>query len=118
MKSFFNAPSQHCLQDFDFCIRILYFFLFVFYIFSGFDACAAANDDPIGTQLCKILTTLEGTTAKVIGAVALSAMGISFFMGKVNWGVMITTSTGVIIIFGAAKIVGFLSGSESAGCEQ
>ena len=55
------------------------------------------------------MNTLSGNTAKVIAAAALIAMGISFFMGKVNWGVMITTAAGVIIIFGASSIIGFLS---------
>jgi type IV secretory pathway VirB2 component (pilin) len=121
MKNFFNTLSQCYLQDQYFYLRIIYFFLFTFAIFNGFDAFAggatvANADDPIGDQLCKILTTLNGNTAKVIGGAALMATGLSFFMGKVNWGVIITTTSGVIIVFGSGQIVGFLSGTGDGSC--
>jgi type IV secretory pathway VirB2 component (pilin) len=127
MKSIFYTPLQspshfattlqyHFLQDPYLYLRIFYFFLFVFYILSGFDA-FAADDDPIGNQLCKVFTVLEGNTAKVIGGTAMCGVAASTLSGKISWTTCGTTTIGIFLIFAAPKVVGFLSGSDAACVE-
>jgi type IV secretory pathway VirB2 component (pilin) len=99
-------------RDKNFNIRLLYTFAFIFFILVGFDALASGgSNDPIGKQLCNIVTVLSGSTAKAVAMCALMSVGIGLFMGKVNWGVALTTAVGVIVIFGAGQIVSFLGGS-------
>ncbi len=67
-------------------------------------------DDPIGNQLCAVVTAISGTTAKAIAIIALMFVGVGLFMGKVNWGVATATALGIIVLFGAPSLVGFLGG--------
>ena len=129
MRSIFNTPLQspsqfattlqeHFLQDPYLYLRIFYFFLFVFYILSGFDAIAGTTaDDPIGHQLCKIFTTLGGNTAKVIGGTAMCGIAVSTLSGKISWTTCATTSLGIFLIFAAPQVVGFLAGDDGTECQ-
>jgi type IV secretion system protein VirB2 len=99
--------------------KTLIFFLISFFIINNYElamagvapAASGSSSDPIGTQLCRIITILTGSTAKAISVVALFSIGVGLFMGKVNWGVALTTATGVVVIFGASSLVGFLGGT-------
>ena len=104
-------------------VRTLIFFLSAFLILNNYElALAAAPNaatDPIGAQLCAIVLTLSGPTAKAISIVALIGVGVGLFMGKVNWGVALATAAGVIVIFSANTMISFLGGanaSNAAGC--
>ena len=105
-------------------LRSLVLFLISLLIVTSYEIAFAANTtsstgssnaDPIGQQLCSIITVVQGNTAKVIAIAALLSVGIGLFMGKVNMGVALTTALGVVIMFGAPKIVGFL-GATSGNC--
>lgn len=91
-------------------LRILFFCLITFLIVNISNIAFAASDDPIGTQLCAVISILKGNTAKAVGIVALMFVGIGLFMGKINWGVAISTAIGVIVLFGAPTLVGFFAG--------
>lgn len=100
--------------------KSLVFFLVAFFILISYEIAFADGEDPIGQSLCSIINTLQGNTVKVIAIAALLSVGVGLFMGKVNWGVALTTAVGVIIMFGAPNIVTFLSsaggGNNSGTC--
>ena len=73
-------------------------------------AFAADNNDVIGGTLCKLVANINGGIARSIATMAIFAVGISLFMGKLNWGTAAMTGAGVAIVFGSAKLVGWLSG--------
>jgi hypothetical protein len=115
----------------NFLLRILIFFLMSFFIITNCELAIAANNngksssssssssptttsDPIGEQLCAIVKSLSGNTAKSISIIALFAVGFGLFMGKVNWGVALTTAAGVVIVFGAGSLVAWLAGTNAA----
>ncbi len=75
---------------------------------------AANSNDVIGQTLCRVTQNLTGNIAKAIATIAIFVVGISLFMGKVNWGTAAMTAAGVGIVFGAGKMVSFISGSDSA----
>jgi type IV secretory pathway VirB2 component (pilin) len=91
-------------------LKFITFFLIAFCYYSAF-----AEDDPIGKQLCAVVTALSGTTAKAIAIIALMFVGVGLFMGKVNWGVATATALGIIVLFGAPTLVGFLGGGSLDG---
>jgi type IV secretory pathway VirB2 component (pilin) len=64
----------------------------------------------IDQTMCTVVTMLTGTIGKAIAIFAIIFIGVSLFMGKVSWGLAISTAIGIGAIFGAAGIVDTLSG--------
>lgn len=56
---------------------------------------------------------LSGGIARGIATIAIFAVGVGLFLGKLNWGIAAATAPGVGIIFSAPKLVAFLSGSDA-----
>ena len=68
---------------------------------------AFAQDlSPINTFFTTLGTALTGTTGKAIGLVALCAVGLLFLMGRMNWLFAGSVVLGLVILFGAATILG------------
>lgn len=76
-------------------------------------AFAAPTNDVIGNTLCRLVQNINGSIAKSIATLAIFAVGISLFMGKLNWGTAAMTAGGVGIVFGSAKLVAWLSGADA-----
>ncbi|MGC0372160.1 MAG: hypothetical protein DGJ47_000866 [Rickettsiaceae bacterium] len=80
-------------------------------------AFAGANDDIIGNTLCRLVANLGGGIARGIATLAIFAVGVGLFLGKLNWGIAAATAAGVGVIFGAPQLVAFLSGNaDDATC--
>ena len=68
---------------------------------------AMAQDlSPIDTFFSTLGTALTGTTGRAIGLVALAAVGILFLFGRMNMGFAVSICVGLVILFGAATILG------------
>ena len=76
------------------------------------DAAFASNNDVVGDTLCRLVSNLSGGIARGIATIAIFAVGVGLFLGKLNWGIADATAAGVGIIFSAPKLVAFLSGSD------
>lgn len=68
-------------------------------------------NDVVGQTLCRLVANLSGGIAKGIATIAIFAVGVGLFLGKLNWGIAAATAAGVGIIFSASKLVGFIAGS-------
>lgn len=78
---------------------------------------AGAKNDVVGNTLCRLVANLSGNIARAIATIAIFAVGVGLFLGKLNWGIAAATAGGVGIIFSANKLVGFLTGQEAdAAC--
>lgn len=77
------------------------------------DAAFASNNDVVGDTLCRLVSNLSGGIARGIATIAIFAVGVGLFLGKLNWGIAAATAAGVGIIFSAHKLVAFLSGSDA-----
>jgi type IV secretory pathway VirB2 component (pilin) len=75
---------------------------------------AASDNDVIGSTLCSLVNKLSGSIAKAIATMAILAVGIGMFMGKLSWGTAALTAAGVGVIFGAGKLVAWLSNATDA----
>jgi type IV secretion system protein VirB2 len=82
------------------------------------DVANAAGGAPtaIGNTLCKVVGWFSGNTGKGIATLAIIIIGVGALMGKVSWGMAIIVGIGVALIFGAASIVGSISGDGTTGC--
>jgi type IV secretion system protein VirB2 len=68
---------------------------------------ALAQDlSPIDTFFATLGAALTGTTGRAIGLVALAAVGILFLFGRMNIGFAVSICIGLVILFGAATILG------------
>jgi type IV secretory pathway VirB2 component (pilin) len=76
-------------------------------------ASSNSNNDVVGATLCRLVSNLSGGIARGIATMAIFAVGVGLFLGKLNWGIAAATAAGVGIIFSAPKLVAFLSGSEA-----
>ena len=77
---------------------------------AAFATGAGTVNDVVGVTLCRLVSNLTGGIARGIATIAIFAVGVGLFMGKLNWGVAAATAAGVGIIFAAPKLVAFLSG--------
>jgi len=77
------------------------------------NAAFASNNDVVGDTLCRLVSNLSGGIARGIATIAIFAVGVGLFLGKLNWGIAAATAAGVGIIFSAPKLVAFLSGSDA-----
>lgn len=85
--------------------------------FAAGGAGAAGGEDVIGQTLCRLVANLSGGIARGIATIAIFAVGVGLFLGKLNWGIAAATAAGVGIIFSAPQLVGFLSGNaDNATC--
>lgn len=76
-----------------------------------------ANNDVVGETLCRLVANLSGGIARGIATIAIFAVGVGLFLGKLNWGIAAATAAGVGIIFSAPRLVAFLSGdADNANC--
>lgn len=78
---------------------------------------SAAGNDVVGEALCRLVSNLSGGVARGIATIAIFAVGVGLFLGKLNWGIAAATAAGVAIIFSAPRLVAFLSGdSDTSNC--
>jgi type IV secretory pathway VirB2 component (pilin) len=95
-------------------------FLAIFFVLALPEVAAAttSGNEPtaIETTLCKVLGLIQGGVGKGIAAFGIIFIGISLFLGKVSWGLAISTALGIGAIFGAGSIVSAISGSGSEFC--
>jgi type IV secretion system protein VirB2 len=72
---------------------------------------ALAQDlSPITTMLTNVTTALTGPMGKGIGTIAVCAVGISAFTGRMNWMFAISVLIGLVLLFGAATIINNFGG--------
>ena len=88
-------------------------FLSLFVMLALTDLSIAATEyTTLESTLCKMLAMLNGTIGKGVAAFAIMFVGISLFMGKVSWGLAISTALGIGAIFGATGMVTALGGGD------
>ncbi len=80
-------------------------------------AASTTSNDVVGQTLCRLVANLSGGIARGIATIAIFAVGVGLFLGKLNWGIAAATAAGVGIIFSAPQLVAFLSGdADDSNC--
>ncbi len=54
--------------------------------------------------VCSIVNVLTGKAGRAVATVGIIFLGIGAFFGKVNWGLALVISIGIVAIFGASSI--------------
>jgi type IV secretory pathway VirB2 component (pilin) len=68
------------------------------------------------TVLCNAYSVFNGQWGKIFALFALVALAISFFLGKISWGTVLSVAMGVALIFGGNAIVNLLVGGSGSIC--
>ena len=106
----------HLEIDRDFVWRLFLVFCCIGLIIAASDAAFATSNsgqDVVGDTLCRLTKNLTGGIARGIATIAIFAVGVGLFLGKLNWGIAAATAVGVGVIFSAPKLVGFLAGNDT-----
>ena len=77
-----------------------------------------AATDTISAVMCNITVAVTGPVAQGISTIVIVVTGYSFFVGKVSAGMLFVVAGGVILIFGAETITGWMMGADLAACTK
>lgn len=77
---------------------------------------AGAEKNTIAAVLCQVVNWFLGPVGRGIATLAIIVLGIGALMGKVSYGMALTTGVGIATIFGAEKIVLELTGEAITTC--
>ena len=111
-----NFSRFHVDLDKDFVWRLFLAICGIFLFINASDvafASATNANDVVGQTLCRLVSNLTGGIARGIATIAIFAVGVGLFLGKLNWGIAAATAAGVGIIFSAKQLVAFLGGNAS-----
>ena len=109
-----NCSKLHLELDRNFVWRLFLAFCAISVVVTASDAAFATSgsaNDVVGATLCRLVQNLSGGIAKGIATIAIFAVGVGLFLGKLNWGIAAATAAGVGVIFSAPQLVAFLSGN-------
>lgn len=80
-------------------------------------AAAPTNEGgKLADTLCAVVKGLTGTMGKAVATIAIIALAIGLFLGKLSWGLALATALGIGMIFGGASVIEWLTGSTAATC--
>ena len=68
------------------------------------------ESNPMVQAVCNFIAVVTGGVGKVVVCVVIMFVGVSFFLGKVSWGLVLAIGMGAGAIFGAGQIVAVVTG--------
>ena len=80
----------------------------------GMCSTVGANKDRNGivVVLCNAIGIVTGGAGRAVVLIVVTVVGVLFFIGKVNWSLLVAIGLGVGVMFGAKAIVNIVTGGE------
>ena len=80
----------------------------------GICSTAGADKDRNGIVivLCNAIGIVTGGAGRAVVLIVVTVVGVLFFIGKVNWSLLVAIGLGVGVMFGAKAIVNIVTGGE------
>lgn len=80
----------------------------------GMCSSVGANKDRNGIVivLCNAISIVTGGAGRAVVLIVVVVVGVLFFIGKVNWSLLVAIGLGVGVMFGAHAIVNIVTGGE------
>ncbi|ABD45683.1 TrbC/VirB2 family protein [Neorickettsia sennetsu] len=75
---------------------------------------ASGTGDVVSGVICNIVTQLSGPISQAIATLVIIITGYSFFVGKVSIGMLFIVAAGIMFVFGAQTIMGWILGDGKA----
>ena len=76
-----------------------------------------ASSDGVTKVICNVIKLVQGGIGKSIAIVILISLAIALFLGKVSWGLALSTAVGFGLLFGAPTIINAITGDPAAVCD-
>jgi len=73
------------------------------------DDTTSTTKNAIETTLCNVVNSLTGGIGRSVATIAIIALAVGLFLGKLSWGLALATALGIAMVFGAPTVVGWLS---------
>lgn len=83
-------------------------------VYVGVCSTVGANKDRNGIVivLCNAIGIVTGGAGRAVVLIVVTVVGVLFFIGKVNWSLLVAIGLGVGVMFGAKAIVNIVTGGE------
>ncbi|MBR1429309.1 MAG: TrbC/VirB2 family protein [Rickettsiales bacterium] len=83
-------------------------------VYVGMCSSVGANKDRNGIVivLCNAIGVVTGGAGRAVVLIVVTVVGVLFFIGKVNWSLLVAIGLGVGVMFGAKAIVNIVTGGE------
>jgi type IV secretory pathway VirB2 component (pilin) len=75
---------------------------------------SSGSGTDFGTMLTNLVNFLNGTPARMLGALAVMGVGIAWMFGHIDLRRAGSVVAGLALVFGASTIVGMLTGSSGS----
>ena len=72
----------------------------------------SSDKNAISSILCRVINLITGSAGKAVCVIVVSVVGVMFFLGKVQWSLLLSVSAGVAFVFGAKTIISVIVGGE------
>lgn len=72
----------------------------------------SSDRNSISMVLCRVINLITGGAGKAVCVIVVSVVGVMFFLGKVQWSLLLSVGGGVAFIFGAKTIIKVIVGGE------
>jgi type IV secretion system protein VirB2 len=91
-------------------LRVFFTFLYLLCVSANnSSASTQTTDNAIETTLCNVVNSLTGGIGRSVATIAIIALAIGLFLGKLSWGLALATALGIAMVFGAPTVVVWLS---------
>ncbi|QHD65413.1 TrbC/VirB2 family protein [Neorickettsia findlayensis] len=77
----------------------------------------SGGSDVVSSVICNIVTQLSGPISQAIATLVIIITGYSFFVGKVSIGMLFIVAAGMMFVFGAQTIMGWILGQKAYQCK-
>ncbi|KYH12738.1 TrbC/VirB2 family protein [Neorickettsia sp. 179522] len=77
----------------------------------------SGEGDVVSSVICNIVTQLSGPISQAIATLVIIITGYSFFVGKVSIGMLFIVAAGMMFVFGAQTIMGWILGQKAYQCK-
>ncbi|ACT69708.1 type IV secretion system protein VirB2 [Neorickettsia risticii str. Illinois] len=78
---------------------------------------SSGSSDVVSSVICNIVTQLSGPISQAIATLVIIITGYSFFVGKVSIGMLFIVAAGIMFVFGAQTIMGWILGQRAYECK-
>lgn len=69
---------------------------------------SGALNTPMGAVLCDVVLFIYGNLGRSLATLAVIILGVGALLGKTSWGIAITVSVGISVIFNAELVASLL----------
>lgn len=77
-------------------------------LYTSIITAAYASASPMGAVMCQIVYFIFGNLGRGLAVIAVVFVGAGATIGKVSWGMALTTAVGISVIFGSGTIAIYL----------